>query len=293
MDDKLHDMTSPANRTLTRDDPEHGCRTAALAPTLSVGVLSYHAHATLARTLASYEKGALVSCAKEACIFFNEQTEEDVLFARNYPIWRCAGASDNLGILGGTDALARTMTGDYLLMLQNDCPLVVDAAFTSQYLAEALELLASGRAHVVRCRSRSLPGQGFADKKKFERFYGDGWRPFLRRVFRPIKAKRTIGRAPYAIPDADRRFPSFVARHGSFLVVDSEVITFTDQPFLISRALMLELLGWAAAHPRGHQPPGREALEVRLNVSWWRNRHFKVAVGEGLFTHARLGDKRP
>ncbi len=165
---------------------------AALAPTLSVGVLSYHAHATLARTLASYEKGALVSCAKEACIFFNEQTEEDVLFARNYPIWRCAGASDNLGILGGTDALARTMTGDYLLMLQNDCPLVVDAAFASQYLAEALELLASGRAHVVRCRSRSLPGQGFADKKKFERFYGDGWRPFLRRFFRPIKARRMI-----------------------------------------------------------------------------------------------------
>ena len=257
---------------------------AAIAPTLSVGVLSYHAHATLARTLASYEKGALVSCAKEACIFFNEQTEEDVLFARNYPIWRCAGASDNLGILGGTDALARTMTGDYLLMLQNDCPLVVDAAFTSQYLAEALELLASGRAHVVRCRSRSLPGQGFADKKKFERFYGDGWRPFLRRVFRPIKARRVIGRAPYAIPDADRRFPSYITRHGNFLIVDSEVMNFTDQPFLISRSLMIALLDWAKEHPRGRPP----SLEVCLNTSWWRDRHFKVAVGEGLFTHARI-----
>jgi hypothetical protein len=284
MDDKLHDMTSPANRTLTRDDPEHGCRTAALAPTLSVGVLSYHAHETLARTLDSYEKGALASCAKEACIFFNGQTEDDLRFARNYPDWRCTGTPDNLGILGGTDALARTLAGDYLLMLQNDCPLVADAAFTSRYLAEAVELLASGRAHVVRCRSRSLPGQGFADKKKFERFYGHGWRSFLWRVFRPIKARRAIGRAPYAIPDADSRFPSYITRHGNFLIVDSEVMNFTDQPFLISRSLMITLLDWAKDHPRGRPP----ALEVCLNTSWWRDRHFKVAVGEGLFTHARI-----
>ena len=261
--------------------------------TLSVGVLSWHAHETLARTLDSYNKGALASCADEAYLFFNEMNDSDIRFAQKYPNWRFAGSASNLGILGGTDALARRMTGDYLLMLQNDCPLVADTMSPYRYLADALTLLASGRADIVRCRSRAFPGQGFADTKKFARYYGDGLTPLLRRIFRPIKAKRTIGRAPYAIPDADRRFPSFVARHGSFLVVDSEVITFTDQPFLISRALMLELLDWAAAHPRGHQPPGREALEVRLNVSWWRNRHFKVAVGEGLFTHARLGDKWP
>jgi hypothetical protein len=277
-------MISPGNRILTHDNPDCGSCNAAFASALSVGVLSYHAHETLARTLASYEKGALVSCAKEACIFFNGQTEDDLRFARSYPDWKCTGTPDNLGILGGTDALARAMTGDYLLMLQNDCPLVADAAFTRQYLAEALDLLATGRAHVVRCRSRSCPGQGFADKKKFERFYGCGWRPFLRRVFRPIKARRTIGRAPYAIPDADRRFPSYITRHGNFLIVDSEVINFTDQPFLISRSLLIALLDWAKGHPRGRP----QALEICLNTSWWRDRHFKVAVGGGLFTHARI-----
>ena len=277
-------MISSLDRISTRDDLSRGCRTAAFASTLSVGVLSHHAHETLARTLASYEKGALVSCAQEACLFFNEQTEDDMRFARRYPGWRCAGASANLGILGGTDALARMMTGEYLLMLQNDCPLVADATFTSRYLAEALDLLASGRAHVVRCRSRACPGQGFADKKKFERFYGDGWRPFLRRVFRPIKARRAIGRAPYAIPDADSHFPSYITRYGNFLIVDSEVINFTDQPFLISHSLMIALLDWAKDHPRGRP----QALEVCLNASWWRDRHFKVAVGEGLFTHARI-----
>lgn len=263
------------------------------AATLSVGVLSWHAHETLARTLASYDRGALTANADETFIFFNEMTDADVRFAQGHPDWRFAGSTSNLGILGGTDALARRMTGDYLLMLQNDCPLVADAAFTRRYLSDAMELLATGQADVVRCRSRVFPGQGFADAKKFARFYGDGWRPLLRRIFRPAKARRTIGRAPYAIPDADRRFPSYVVRHGAFLVVDSEVINFTDQPFLISRPLMLELLDWANSHPRGRNPPSRQALEIRLNASWWRERHFKVAVGEGLFTHARLGGNRP
>ena len=55
---------------MTHDNPDCGSCNAAFAPSLSVGVLSYHAHETLARTLASYEKGALASCAKEACIYW-------------------------------------------------------------------------------------------------------------------------------------------------------------------------------------------------------------------------------
>ena len=258
------------------------------AKTLSIGVLSYHAHETLARTLASYDDGALIANAEEACLFFNEQTEADVRFAQGHLGWRYAGSPTNLGLLGGMDALARTMTGSYLLMLQNDCPLVADAASTRCFLTAAIDLLASGQADIVRCRSRTLPGQGFADAKKFARYYGAGWRPTLRRLLRPGKARRMIGRAPYAIPDAEQRFPTYIKRRDSFLVVDSAVINFTDQPFLISRQLMLDLLDWAKSHPKKRTLNGFQVLEINLNSSWWRDRHFKIAVGEGLFTHARL-----
>ena len=256
--------------------------------TISVGVLSYHAHKTLAHTLDSYERGGLVSCADEACIFFNELTWEDERFCREHPGWRLAGSPVNLGLLGGMDALARTLTGDYLLMLQNDCPLVADATATRRYLDEAVALIAAAKADIVRCRSRSFPGQGFADAKKFARYHGNGWRPALRRLFRPAKARRMIGRAPYAIPDADLRFPEFISREQDFLVVDSSVINFTDQPFLISRQLMLALLDWAKEHPKKRTLNGFQVMEINLNTSWWRRRLFKVAVGEGLFTHARL-----
>ena len=180
------------------------------------------------------------------------------------------------------------MTGDYLLMLQNDCPLVADAPFTRRYLAEATALLASGQADIVRCRSRAHPGQGFADGKKFARYYGSGWRPALRRLLRPLKARRVIGRAPYAIADAERRFPAYIERKGDFLIVDSSVINFTDQPFLISRPLMLRLLDWAKAHPKKRKLNGFQVMEINLNSRWWRAQHFKIAVGEGIFTHARL-----
>ena len=284
-------MRTAVSQRDVRHDGKAGADPVASA-TLSIGVLSYHAHETLGRTLSSYDKGMLTSNADDAYIFFNEMTDSDVQFARRYPRWRSAGSTANLGIMGGTDAMARRMTGDYLLMLQNDCPLVADAASTRRYLAAAMDLLVSGEADMVRCRSRTFPGQGFADEKKFNRFYGGGWCPFLRRMLRPSKARRMIGRAPYVIPDADSRFPEYIKRHGEFLVVDSEVINFTDQPFLISRKLMLELLDWAKAHPRGSQPPSRQALEICLNAPWWRERHFKVAVGEGLFTHARIGGRR-
>ena len=254
---------------------------------LSVGVLSYRAPATLAQTMESYRRGELAACAGECCVFFNAMTQADAEICAQYG-WRCAGSPANLGLLGGMDALARTMTGDYLLMLQNDCPLVTDAAITRRYLAEATALLASGQADIVRCRSRTHPGQGFADGKKFARYYGAGWQSALRRLLRPAKARRMIGRAPYAIPDADRRFPAYIERKGNFLVVDSSVINFTDQPFLISRPFMLELLDWAKAHPKKRTLNGFQVLEINLNSPWWRAQHFKVAVGEGLFTHARL-----
>ncbi len=261
--------------------------TSAPRAALSVGVLSYRAPETLARTMESYREGGLAECADECCVFFNAMTHADEEQCARYG-WRCAGSPENLGLLGGMDALARTLTGDYLLMLQNDCPLVADAPFTHRYLAEATALLASGQADIVRCRSRAHPGQGFADGKKFARYYGAGLRPALRRLLRPLKARRVIGRAPYAIADAERRFPAYIERKGDFLIVDSSVINFTDQPFLISRPLMLRLLDWAKAHPKKRTLNGFQVMEINLNSRWWRAQHFKIAVGEGIFTHARL-----
>ncbi len=253
---------------------------------LSVGVLSHKAPATLANTLETYTNGKLAECAHEALVFFNEISVADRCQAAQYG-FASEGTDLNLGIQGGMEPLARALSGPYVLMLQNDCPIIEPADKVERYLRESIELLESGKADIVRCRSCSNPGQGFADAKKYGHFYGDGMMPFLRRLFRPFRARRAIGRAPYAVPDAEVRFPKYIKREGDFLVVDSAVINFTDQPFLMSRQLLLELFDWAKAHPKNRKLNGHQVLEINLNVRWWRERHFRIAVGEGLFTHAR------
>lgn len=253
---------------------------------MSVGVLSYRAPETLSHTLETYRMGRLASCANEAVVFFNAITTEDRNRAAQYG-FASKGSVQNLGIQGGMEALARCLSGPYVLMLQNDCPLVESADAVESYLRDSIALLDAGKADVVRCRSRREPGQGFADAKKYMRFYGPGWIPFLRRLCRPFRARRAIGRAPYAVPDADLRHPRYITREGDFLIVDSSVMNFTDQPFLISLRLLLELFDWANSHPKKRLLNGHQVLEINLNVRWWRKRHFRIAVGEGLFTHAR------
>jgi len=253
---------------------------------LSVGVLSYQAPVTLAHTLETYRRGRLADCAREAVVYFNAITAADRNLAAVHG-FASRGSVHNLGIQGGMEALARSLAGPYVLMLQNDCPLVEDADEVERYLRDAIALLDAGKADIVRCRSRREPGQGFADAKKYMRFYGSGWMPFLRRLCRPFRARRAIGRAPYAVPDAELRHPRYIKREGDFLILDSSVINFTDQSFLAPRDLLLELFDWAKAHPKKRLLNGFQVLEINLNARWWRNRHFRVAVGEGLFTHAR------
>ena len=97
---------------------------------------------------------------------------------------------------------------------------------------------------------------------------------------------RTIG-APLTI---DFEAVSGISRDGDFLIVDSQVINFTDQPFMIRKELLLELCGYASTHRKKRTLNGFQVLELNLNCRWWRKHHFRVAVGEGCFTHNRFDD---
>ena len=89
---------------------------------LSLGLLSWRAHETLRKTLASYK--SLLPLVDEAVIFFNSITDEDRAIANEFG-FRAEGTQDNLGILGGTLSLVRCLQGDMILLLQNDNPVYV------------------------------------------------------------------------------------------------------------------------------------------------------------------------
>ncbi len=263
---------------------------------LSVGVLSWKAHATLRATLATL--APLRDAAGEAVVFFNEITDADRAIAREFG-FRPEGSRENLGILGGTLGLVRSLHGDEAIALQNDNPLRADAETMSRRLAEARGILAAGKADIVRLRDRFEPG--FSDAPKFLRYWpGEDGRDTLarrlRRLLRPAKALRMAGRAPAVLKDPAAAFPRIFSRCGDAFTASCRYVDYTDQPYLARRRLMLELLEWADAHKEGTSTlNGLYVPEIVLNGSGrWRRLGLTVAVSDGIFAHARLdGSFRP
>ena len=278
---------------------------------LSIGLLSWKAHKTLRKTLASYARAGLASCADEFKVFFNEISDEDRALAAEFGV-DCAGDAKNLGIWAGMDACAKSLSGDVILLLQNDCPVVASPEDTARYLREGVELVRSGRADMIRLRHRFNQGDGIS----FRRFYGywpvhevdpradryfdpqlpadanvDTLRRRLLRMVRPFGARRRVIAAIHLEAHPEKVYPQWIARDGDFYVVDSEIVNFSEQPLLISKRLYFELSDWCRAHPRRRRINGAPVMEHALNSAWWRRRHFKVGFcDEGVFTHNRFDD---
>ena len=282
--------------------PRHG---------LSIGLLSWKARQTLRKTLESYRRARLADCADEFKVFFNEISDADRALAAEFGV-EALGSARNLGIWGGMDACAHALSGDLILLLQNDCPAVATPEETARCIREGAALVRAGRADMVRLRHRFNQGEGIS----FHAFHGywpvhaldpratrygnpalpadafvdTPWRR-LHRLLRPWAARRRLAAAVHLEARPEAVYPKWISREGDFLLVDSSIITFSEQPLLISRRLYLALSDWCRAHPRHRLINGAPVMEHALNVSWWRRQHFTVAVcDEGVFTHNRYDD---
>ena len=258
---------------------------------ISIGVLSWKAHETLVKTLSSYKD--LLPLADEAVVYFNSITPEDRAIAERFG-FRAEGTAENLGILGGTLALARSLSCGKIVLLQNDNPVNVPADVLSRRIAEAVRLIDEGKADMVRLRDRFDPS--FSDRRKYLLYYPgedgvDSPSMRLRRILRPVKARRLIGRAAAALKDPSSRHPREFVRDGESFITDSRYTNYSDQPFMASRRLALDLLEWADAHKdRSRTLNGRPVPEIIINSRRWRAMRVRVAISEGVFAHSRFDD---
>ena len=284
-------------------------------PTVGIGVLSWRAHDTIRKSLASYRDNGFLQFFDQRLIYFSDISDEDRALAAEFG-WECAGG-ENSGIAGGMKQLAMHLKTDYVLLLQNDNPIVEDKAFAEAQLREAVTLLESGEADVVGLRHRWMVGEGFVCVKKYLKFYParhvsplfmpefhpvkpndmkDSWAKKILRTLRPLKAFKMRGRSIFIEETPELIYPDVIKRKGQFLVMDSAVMNFTDQCILMKRDFFLNtLMKFVDAHPSGVRPNGFQAPEIAINHhSWWGREHFKWAHGQGIFTHARFdGSFRP
>jgi hypothetical protein len=258
---------------------------------LSVGVLSWKAHETLRKTLSSYKY--LLPLVDEAVVFFNSITDEDREIAAEFG-FRAEGSPENLGILGGTFSLVKCLRGDMVLLLQNDNPVNVPPDVLSSRMASAKRFLKDGIVDIVRMRDRFDPS--FSDRLKYLLYWPDAGAPDtlslrLRRCLRPLKACRMRGRAVDVLNDPSVRHPEVFSNVDGAFVSDSRFINYSDQPFMASRALALDLLEWADTHKYGSRTlNGRAVPEIVINGPYWRRKRIRIAITDGIFAHARYDD---
>lgn len=257
----------------------------------SVGVLSWKAHDTLRKTLSSYRH--LLPLVDEAVVFFNSISDEDRGIAREFG-FRDEGSSENLGILGGTLSLVRHLHGDVVMLLQNDNPINVSSDTLAKRIASARSLIDDGVADIVRMRDRFDPT--FSDRMKYLRYWPDEngcdtLKLRVRRFLRPFKALRMAGRAPDVLQNPSVRHSRIFSDVSGAFVSDSRYVNYSDQPLMVRRSLILELLEWADAHKQGRRTlNGLAVPEIIINGAYWRRRKVRIAITDGVFAHARFDD---
>jgi hypothetical protein len=278
---------------------------------VALGILSWKSHAVLERTLETYRKSDLFSLFDQNIIYFNSMDTEDIRIAEKFGL-EYKGSDKNLGILGGTEELVKNMDCEYLLLLQNDCP-VIDSVGMKEQFETGIDMLSKGKIDIMRYRHRFLVGEGFSDVKNYLRYYNireidencvkkrysitdkdfknTNLMRILRGIFKYKKKERVIGRSVYVEKNPDILFPEYIKKDGEVFIVDSAVINYTDQSFLVKKDFLLNVIfKYCDEHKNitKRNVNGFVIQEVILNSKWWREQHFKIGVCRGIFSHRRF-----
>jgi hypothetical protein len=276
---------------------------------MGLGILSYKAHDTLKKTLSSLEQQNARSFFDDSVIYFNDFCDQDKEIADAFS-YRAVGGP-NIGFTA-QQQLAEHIDADYIVLIQNDCPLIETFSELEKQLTTAVELIEAGQIDLMRLRHQWHVGEGFCDVVKYARFYNvsavneafiakehgldeEGLKhsliKYFKKYIRPLKARRLIGRSVYIEKSPEKRFPKYIQKTGYVLIVDSECIDYTEQSFLIQKDFFLNILcKFINENPKKRTLHGFQVPEIILNCFWWRKKHFKIGVCKGLFTHNRFDD---
>lgn len=281
--------------------------------TVGLAILSYKAPKTARASIENHLVHHLYRFFDDVVICFQSVTDEDFAMAEEMGI-RAVGREENLGIQSGFRYAWSNLKTDYILILENDIPVCVSEDSLEAQLTASLQALIDGKVDVVRLRNRFNPGEQNRFASMYSRFWplrqidprwnnteeldlSPNWKKALRRLLRPGKATRWCGRSPYIEQAPDTLFPRWISKIADdFFVVDSYVLPWTNLSSLLSHDFMGQLLDYADAHPSKHIHTSdgntMQTLETPLNCHWWRIRHFRIGMPEGIFTHRRLDRQR-
>lgn len=233
---------------------------------LSIGILAWKSGQTLVDTLTTYYTNGLLKITDDIIILFQEYSEQDLQIANHFGIDYIA-LPNNVGIGKGFLQLAQKAKYDNILLLEHDWQLIEDFSTTFSRLKSGLDLLQ--KVNLVKYRHRQHPGFPLFS----ERVYRGNELNHYDKEFDMV--------SPHLLEsihwlDPYKEFPDKIYKNGEYFVTTSRWGNWTNNPGLFKKEFYINNV----------TPFAGEGIDLEGKIAkWWARQNFKVAHGEGLFTH--------
>lgn len=236
---------------------------------ISICILSWNSAKTLQNTLKSYRKYGLLDISDDVTILFQEISDKDQKLVEKYGI-KHIGLKQNIGIGKGISRLIENAEYDTILFLEHDWELIENKKVLLERIESGLSLLQNG-FDIIRYRSRKKPGYPVhsMQHKGNELNYYDTWH----KVTSPHLLETLYWLDPA------KSFPDKIHKLGEYFVTTSRWANWTNNPFLLRKEFYTKNIQDVAVSSEHFE---RDIAE------WWVKQNFKIAQGEGLFTHNDL-----
>lgn len=233
---------------------------------LSIGILTWNAHATLENTLESYKRSGLLDMVNDVCIFAQEGNDIDYKIAAKYGTDIILSPT-NVGIGLGLSTLAHAGETENILLLENDW-VILPEFFSVVYseLAKGLEMIDKNKTDVVKYRSRRAPGDPLYT---------------LQFANREMDSPKHLFECVHWRENPEVDFPEHIGKNPDtgLYYAKSKYANQTNNPCLYKKDFYTSTISPFAGE-------GNE-LEGKID-GWWQEQDFTVAHGEGFFTHYRM-----
>jgi hypothetical protein len=237
---------------------------------ISVGILAWNSGQTLVNTLLSYFEREFLHQVNDVSILFQEASEQDKEIAEHFGIPYIA-LDSNIGIGQGFIQLTEQAKTYNFLILEHDCKLIEDKETTRVRLKSGVDMLNKGYS-CIRYRHRANPGHphfSFQYQGRELDYYD----------------KELEATSPHLLDSVhwcnpSVKFDDKIQKDGEYFISTSRWGNWTNNPCLYKKDFYLETVKQFAG----------EGIALEGNISkWWAQQTYKVAHGEGLFSHKDEG----
>jgi hypothetical protein len=239
---------------------------------ISIGILAWNSGQTLVNALESYYNNSLLDIVNDVTILFQEITDEDKQIADHFGI-KYIGLNENIGIGKAFIELAKNSQTDNILLLEHDWLLIENQETTYNRLKSGLEMLNKG-FDKIKYRHRSNPGYPLFSENAYKGRELEHFDSVM-----GLTAPHLLDSIHW-INTPEINFPDKIQKQGEYFITTSRWGNWTNNPCLFRKSFYLDVV---------NNFTNNQDLLLEPSISkWWANQNFKVAHGEGLFTHKDL-----